>query len=152
MLRTFVPLLLLVSLAGTCTRDKGPPAPATIPLKIGEHTVHVEIVANDTAREQGLMFRREMAEDHGMLFVFPAREQLAFWMKNTTIPLSIAFMDETGSILNVEDMVPLDTFNRARSAGPALYALEVNQGWFAERGIESGDKAEFTLPGDLVIE
>jgi uncharacterized membrane protein (UPF0127 family) len=83
------------------------------------------------------MHRRMLPENRGMLFVFREPAQQSFWMMNTYIPLSIAFIDERGAILNIADMKPLTT-DPHPSAGPAKYALEMNQGWFAKRGIKRG--------------
>ena len=86
---------------------------------------------------QGLI----LPEHRGMLFVFPRSMPLSFWMMNTFIPLSIAYIDDTGTILNITDMKP-QTTDPHPSAGPARYALEMNQGWFAKRGIKAGAKVE----------
>lgn len=106
-------------------------------LQVGEHRIRVEIAANPETRAKGLMFRESLAPDHGMLFVFPQAEQLCFWMKNTPLPLSIAFIDAAGSIINLADMQPqsLDTHC---SFGPALYAIEMEQGWFKRHGLAPG--------------
>jgi len=119
---------------------------------VASQKLHVEVAANDTDREQGLMFRKEMDTNVGMIFVFPQPESLSFWMRNTYIPLSIAFLDDEKRIINIEDMAPLDEIGRGRSAGPARYALEVNQGWFKAHGVKPGDKCEFELPPDTRVE
>ena len=84
------------------------------------------------------MHRKSLAADSGMLFVYPASEKLGFWMKNTTLPLSIAFADESGKIVRISDMVPLST-ERVPSIFPAMYALEMNKGWFAEHDVVKGE-------------
>lgn len=133
-----------------------PAAPAsgliTIPLTIDAHTLTVELATTPPQRQRGLMFREHMPEDVGMLFVFPDDQPRGFWMKDTPLPLSIAFLDAQGRILNILDMQPFDTTSRYRSAGPARYALEVNQGWFAARGIEPGARCDFRLPADILIQ
>ena len=117
----------------------------TIINSVGERVpVQVEIADTDAERQQGLMGRTALAEDAGMLFVFDQEQQLSFWMKDTSIPLSIAFIDEEGSIVDIQDMQPLDETPHL-SAEPARYALEVNQGFFGERGVMVGDRVE--LPG-----
>ncbi len=131
-------------------------APATsglpvIPLSIGTHTLRAEVASTSAQRAHGLMFRTELADDQGMLFVFADDQRRTFWMKNTPLPLSIAYIDAERRIVNILDMQPLDE-SIYPSAAPARYALEVNQGWFAERGIVAGDLVEFVLPPDLVIE
>jgi len=109
-----------------------------VPLKLGGKEIQVEVANKISTRDAGLMFRKEMGEDVGMLFVFPDADQRAFWMKNTLIPLSIAFMDEKGIILNILEMSP-QTENTHFSAGKAKYALEMNAGWFTKNGFKPGD-------------
>ena len=111
----------------------------TTQLKIAGHTLRVEIADNDPARAKGLMFREKMGRNDGMLFVFEEAAYQSMWMKNTLLPLSVAFVDREGVILNIRDMQP-QTLDSHMSAGPALYAIETNKGWFAERGIKEGAK------------
>lgn len=111
----------------------------TIPIKVGTHAVTAEVAATPEQRQTGLMFRFSLPADRGMLFVFDRPQPLGFWMKNTYIPLSIAYLDEAGRILNVEDMAPHDERSHP-SRGPALYALEMRKGWFAERGLGPGTR------------
>jgi uncharacterized protein len=127
------------------------PTLQTIELQINGHTLIVELASTPEQRQIGLMNRPAMAENTGMLFIFPNDELLSFWMRNTLIPLSIAFIDANRVILNIEAMQPLDETTFHTSNGPARYALEVNQGWFAARGIEAGDSVTFTLPTDLDV-
>jgi uncharacterized protein len=109
----------------------------------GEVRVRVEIADDDYERARGLMYRTALAENRGMLFVYGSEQKLSFWMKNTLIPLSIAFMDAEGRIVDIQDMKPLDDDPPSYiSAEPAQYALEVNQGFFEERGVEVGDRAD----------
>ncbi len=113
----------------------------TTKLAIGAHTLTAEIAATDEHRSTGLMHRFSLPPDHGMLFVFEAARPLSFWMRNTYMPLSIAFIDAQGRILNIADMAPHD--ERANwSAGPALYALEMRKGWFASKGIAAGARVQ----------
>lgn len=107
-------------------------------LTIGANKLIVEVASTPQTRETGLMNRFSLQQDHGMLFVFEVPQELAFWMKNTYIPLSIAFVDVNGRILNIEDMRPQDESTHW-SSGQALYAIEMRQGWFAARGIAAGD-------------
>ena len=114
----------------------------TITNSTGERVeVPVEIAATDTERERGLMGRTALAEDAGMLFVFDREQQLSFWMKDTLIPLSIAYINESGRIVDIQDMQPLDETPHP-STEPARYALEVNGGFFVARGIQVGHKVE----------
>jgi uncharacterized membrane protein (UPF0127 family) len=112
--------------------------PATT-LTIGKQKVVAEVAATTEQRTTGLMYRFSLKPDHGMIFVFEKAEPQSFWMKNTFIPLSIAFIGSDGRILNVADMAPQDE-RMHRSNGPAQYALEMRKGWFAERGIGPGDR------------
>jgi hypothetical protein len=123
----------------------------TIPLTITGYVLQVELATTPEQRSKGLMFREDVPANGGMLFVFPYAREVSFWMKNTPLPLSIAFLDENRRILNIADMQPFDTTGH-RSAGQARYALEVHQGWFAERGIQAGDICHFQLPANVRIQ
>lgn len=114
-----------------------------VKLTIDTAVVWAEVADRPETRQLGLMYRREMPKDQGMLFIFEEPQILDFWMKNTYLPLDIAFISSDGTILNIEAMKPLDDKPRYRSRGPARYALEVNQGWFAARGIGPGVKVKF---------
>ena len=107
-------------------------------LTIKEKKIKVEVVRTDEEKAKGLMFREKLGKNEGMLFVFEREETLSFWMKNTRIPLSIAFIAKDGKIVDIQDMEPFDLQSHV-SARPARYALEVNQGWFKKNGIEVGD-------------
>ena len=121
------------------TCNKAPESGLPIaPLTINGHQVLAEIAAQPATRTAGLMFRQQLAQDGGMLFLFPDNTPRAFWMKNTFIPLGIAFLDEKGDILNILEMPP-QTEKNFFSQGPAKFALEVNSGWFEKRGIKAGD-------------
>lgn len=112
-----------------------------VALSIGGHKLTAEVAATDASRTQGLMHRRILPEDRGMLFIFPDVARHAMWMMNTYIPLSVAFLDEQGVIINIEDMKP-QTQDTHPAARPAKYALEMNLGWFKKRGIKPGAKLE----------
>ncbi len=119
-------------------QEPAPGATLGILNSAGERVeVPVEIADTDEERQTGLMGRTALPEDAGMLFVFGAEQQLSFWMKDTLIPLSIAFIDSEGRIVDIQDMQPLDEAPHP-SAAPAQYALEVNQGFFGARGIQVG--------------
>jgi uncharacterized membrane protein (UPF0127 family) len=109
--------------------------------------VQVEIADTPDQRQTGLMGRSALAEDAGMLFIFDQEQILSFWMKNTLIPLSIAYVDAEGRIVDIQDMQPLDETSHP-SAEPARYALEVNQGFFAERGVMIGDVVELPVQAE----
>ncbi|MGI9049320.1 MAG: DUF192 domain-containing protein [Rubrobacteraceae bacterium] len=103
--------------------------------------MNVEVATTPTELEKGLMNRTAMGENHGMLFVFPVEQQLSFWMKDTLIPLSVAFINSNGRIVDIQDMQPQDLTSHL-SAKPAQYALEVNQGFFEKRGVKVGDSVD----------
>lgn len=137
----FLVLLAAAPIACAASRPKN-----SIPIKFGSHTLWAEVADDEGEREKGLMFRHEMGEDAGMIFVFETPHRTSFWMKNTPLPLSIAFLDENKKILNIEKMAPYDDRTYHASKGSALYAVEAHQGWFEKKGIKAGDVAEFELP------
>jgi uncharacterized membrane protein (UPF0127 family) len=106
-------------------------------LSVGLYRIEAEVAADQANRMQGLMYRRNMPANQGMLFVFPNADRHCMWMRNTFLPLSVAFLDEEGRILNVEDMQP-QTENNHCAAGPARFALEMNLGWFSGKGVKPG--------------
>ena len=116
-----------------------PLAYKTAALKIGGHALKVEVAATDEQRMQGLMYREKLGADDGMLFIFDEPAYQAMWMKNTLIPLSVAFIDAQGTILSIHDMEP-KTLDTHMSAGPSVYAIETNKGWFAAKKLKAGDK------------
>jgi uncharacterized protein len=115
-----------------------------VTLRAGGAVVHAEVADQEATRDSGLMFRRELGRDDGMLFVFPDSQKRYFWMKNTLIPLSIAFMDSGGKILNILEMPP-QTEQTFASDGPARFALEMNAGWFERQGLRAGDVIQGVL-------
>ena len=119
-----------------------PPAsgPSTVILHIGKATLNTEIAATPAQRERGLMFREKLADNDGMIFIMPGIETATFWMKNTLIPLSVAFLDHNGVILEIHDMKPLDETITASESAQVAYAIEANVHWFALNGIKPGDK------------
>ena len=131
-----VPVMALQPAAQAQDRAQQLPA---ITLTAGLYRISAEVARTPDQRAIGLMHRREMPTHAGMLFIFEQAQPLCFWMKNTLIPLSIAFLKEDGSILNIEEMKP-QTLDSHCSAGPARHALEMNAGWFAKRGLKPGDR------------
>jgi uncharacterized membrane protein (UPF0127 family) len=103
----------------------------------------VEVADNNDRRQRGLMFRKEMKTDHGMLFVFEQEQTLTFWMRNTYLPLSIAYIGASGVINEIYHMKPLDDTILYPSLLPARYAIEVNKGWFDKNFISEGCRVEF---------
>jgi len=128
--------LLLVCCAGLA-RAQLP----EITLAMEGHRLIAEVASTDNQRMQGLMYRRMLPENRGMLFVFPEVAFHGMWMMNTYVPLSVAFIDERGVIINVEDMQP-HTQSSHNAARPARYALEANLGWFRKHGVKPGAKVE----------
>ena len=106
-------------------------------LSIGINLINAEVAANDAQRQQGMMFRTSMGTNAGMIFVFDDVNSQCMWMKNTKVPLSVAFIDANGKIVNIEDMEP-ETLENHCSKRPVKYALEMNMGWFAKRNIKPG--------------
>jgi uncharacterized membrane protein (UPF0127 family) len=140
-LTPLLPLLLLLALP---VRARAAELP-TQTLLVGNHKITVEIADAPDKRETGLMHRFSLKPDHGMLFVFSTPQPMAFWMHNTYVPLSIAFVDPEGRILNIEDMRPMDE-GRYYSKGAALYAIEMTQGWYAKKGIVAGAQVKGLPP------
>lgn len=135
---TSIALLLLTSLAQAQSK-----LPNTTQLTAGMYVINAEVASTPGERAQGLMFREKMGANEGMLFVFEAPAQVCMWMKNTPLPLSVAFIGEDGKIANIEDMKPhtLDSHCGKKSV-PIRYALEMNMGWFKQKNILPGTKIE----------
>ena len=108
-------------------------------LSVGIHQIQAQVARTQEQHAIGLMFRTEMPQQEGMLFQFDAPSQQCFWMKNTLIPLTAAFVADDGTIVNLEDMQAQTTLSHC-SAKPVRFVLEVNQGWFAKRGVKAGTK------------
>ncbi|MEO8487645.1 MAG: DUF192 domain-containing protein, partial [Betaproteobacteria bacterium] len=131
--------LVLSPYADAQAPDGKPQSLPVTKIRVGAHAVAAEVAATPEQRTIGLMYRFSLPADRGMLFVFPEPQMVGFWMRNTYIPLSIAYLDADGRILNVEDMAPHDESSHP-SRGPALYALEMRKGWFAERSLGPGTR------------
>lgn len=144
-MRSVVLMALLGLILSSCTATRSAAGLAVIPVELGDKTVRVEVAQTPAEMARGLMYRREMDWDKGMLFVYESDQILSFWMKNTFIPLSIAFLDSEGTILHITDMQPQSKTSH-RSPGPARYALEMNLGWFEKAGVSVGEQARFELP------
>jgi hypothetical protein len=118
-------------------------APKFKKILVGKTPLRVEVVETLEKQERGLMFRQSLPENEGMLFVYREPQELAFWMRNTFIPLDIVFVGADGIILNIHQARPLDESVLYRSAGSAKYVIETNQGWFSRHGIRPGDRVTF---------
>jgi hypothetical protein len=108
-------------------------------LTAGIHRIDAQVAATPSQRQIGLMWRRDMPQNEGMLFIFEQPSVQCFWMKNTLLPLTAAFVADDGSIVNLADMKPQTTDSHC-SAKPVRYVLEMNQGWFARRGLAAGSR------------
>jgi uncharacterized membrane protein (UPF0127 family) len=136
--------ILLATLAGAClalgaSAQTGPQSLPKMRLNAGIHNIDAELAQTPDEREIGLMFRPTLAANAGMLFVFEQPGQQCFWMKNTMIPLDVAFIGDDGAIVNIDQM-KAQTLDSHCSARPVRFVLEMNDGWFAKRGIKAGQK------------
>jgi len=149
--RAFLLLLVLAAVGAACD-DGGPPATLlptrqlTVDGNGHSASVTAELAATEAQREQGLMLRQELDEDYGMLFLFPATVRGGFWMKNTYVPLTIAYLAKDGRVMDLRDGVPLSEVILT-PAEPYRYVLEVNKGWFDRHGLGVGSVVH--LPADL---
>jgi uncharacterized protein len=147
-------LLLPIILVGvSCALGCAPSAGAKLwpyEMELGGVGVHVEVARTDSQRARGLMGRDRLDTDWGMLFVFNREETLRFWMKNTKITLSIAFLDDGLVVRDIQDMEPYDLTPHV-SRAPARFALEMTQGWFARRNVVPGTVAKFSPELDALI-
>ena len=144
MTRTITRLTLLAfaaALGAAGHAQDGPQKLPSIRLGAGMHVIQAEMAQSPDERSTGLMFRKSMATNDGMLFAFEQPGQQCFWMKNTLLPLSAAFIADDGTIVNIEDMKP-QTLDSHCSEKPVRFVLEMNQGWFAKRGIKPGSRLQ----------
>ena len=139
--KTLLATVLAMLLGAAAQAQDGPQKLDSIQLNAGMHLIRAELARTPDERSIGLMFRQTMAGNDGMLFAFEVPSQQCFWMKNTLLPLSAAFIADDGSIVNIEDMKP-QTLDSHCSAKPVRFVLEMNQGWFAKRGLKAGSKLQ----------
>jgi uncharacterized protein len=125
------------TLTPAIAQTRAQPTLPTVRLTAGFHVITAEAATSVQSRMVGLMFRESLAPNHGMLFVFEDKTQQCFWMRNTPLPLTIAFIEDDGTILQLNDMAPKSDASHC-SQQPVRYALEMEQGWFAKRGIAPG--------------
>lgn len=145
MLRMFFGLLLLVSTA-LAQEVAQPPLPTITLTAENGRKITAEVADDTSERTAGLMFREKLAPDSGMLFVMPRPERAAFWMKNTLIPLSIAYINSSGTILEIHDMKPHDEKTVPSVFPTVAYALEMEKGWFSDAGVGPGDRLKGLPP------
>ena len=131
--------LLLAASTLAAGQDGPQPRLQTISLTAGMHVIKAELAVSPTEQATGMMFRREMPGNEGMLFVNDDAATRCFWMRNTLVPLTIAFIADDGTIVNLADMAPQSDESHC-SAQPVRYALEMSRGWFAKRGLKAGFK------------
>jgi len=138
---TAIGLLGLIALIGNMAAAQNTPQMELprIKLSAGIHLIDTQVAASPEQRSTGLMFRKDMPQSEGMLFVFEEASQQCFWMKNTLLPLTAAFVADDGKIVNLADMQPQTTESHC-STQPVRYVLEMNQGWFRKKGIKAGFK------------
>jgi uncharacterized protein len=129
----------LVSLAQAQAPQVPQPRLPTVTLGAGMHNIVAEVASTPLQRQIGMMMRTQMAPNEGMLFVFEQPEPQCFWMRNTLLPLSIAFLADDGRIVNIAEMKPQSDDSHC-SAKPVRYVLEMNKAWFDRRGLKAGDK------------
>lgn len=137
-LRLEVAALVMSALAWALPAQAGLPV---IKLNAGINVIRAEVANTRESRERGLMYRKSLGPNQGMLFVFRESKRYCMWMKNTLVPLSVAFLDEQGVVVSISDMAPR-TEDVHCSNGPARFALEMSKGWFASKGIRVGGKIE----------
>lgn len=131
-----------LTLSASAYAQTGPqPTLPTTQLSAGIHIIRAEVANTDATRRDGLMFRKELPGNDGMLFVFEQPDVQCFWMRNTLLPLSIAFIADDGTIVNIDDMAP-QTEDPHCAKKPVRYALEMAQGWFDQHGIKAGRKID----------
>lgn len=137
--RTLLLVVLHWCLATAAAQAQTGPQPRlpTVDLQAGMHIIKTELAITPEQQATGMMFRREMGSNEGMLFVNEQPAQRCFWMRNTLVPLSIAFLADDGTIVNIADMEPQSERSHC-SAQPVRFALEMNRGWFAKRGLKAG--------------
>lgn len=128
--------------AAAVTDTVGPSGLQETHLTVGGHPVTAEVADNDASRTRGLMDRDSLPPDHGMLFVYPQEQTLSFWMRNTKIPLDIAFIGQNGAIVDIQHM-QAESDDLHSSSRPAMYALEMASGWFAAHDVKVGDVVTF---------
>jgi uncharacterized protein len=136
--------LLLAMATAAWAQMAQPQALPTIPLRAGFHAIKAQVARTPEQRQTGLMHRKTMPAHEGMLFVFEEASVQCFWMKNTLLPLSIAFLGDDGRIVNIDEMQP-ETLGSHCSTAPVRYVLEMNALWFTKRGLKAGDRIEGSL-------
>jgi uncharacterized membrane protein (UPF0127 family) len=142
------PALAALAVLSACggSETGGNAAPKSVddrfPIRVGERTVRMQIAAQPAEMQKGLMFRKSMGVDEGMLFIFTSPQPLSFWMRNTTLPLDIGFFDSGGELKEIYPMYPLDERSVTSRGRSLQFALEMNQGWYGRTGVRPGAKID----------
>lgn len=143
LVKSFITCLAIAVFAlgtgSTCAQEQPQLHLQRTPLAVGMFQIDAQVALSPEQHAIGLMFRKEMPQHEGMLFVFPSPTRQCFWMKNTLLPLTAAFIADDGTIVNLEDMKPLSLESHCSKA-PVRFVLEMNQGWFAKKGFKAGTK------------
>ncbi|HEY4302478.1 MAG TPA: DUF192 domain-containing protein [Candidatus Didemnitutus sp.] len=158
--RRIVALVLTLpalALAACAKEPKAPPPPAEVKsvddrfaIRVGERTVQMQVAVLQSELMQGLMFRRSMGADEGMLFVFSHPQRQSFWMRNTLIPLDIGYFDPSGELKEIAQMYPGDEHSVPTNSRNIQFCLEMNQGWFSRMGVKAGDKLDLKAVSDAI--
>jgi len=123
---------------GKNASNKPASAGTYFPIRVGESTLQLQLAISSAEHQQGLMFRKELPENHGMLFIFERPKQQGFWMKNTPLPLDIGYFDSAGKLLEVHKLFPYDETPVVSRSRQILIAIETNRGWYAKNDIDTG--------------
>ncbi len=151
-----LPVIALLGLLVACGGKEAAKDTATktiedyFPVKVGGRTVRMQIAAMAAEMQRGLMHRKSLGADDGMLFVFTQPQQLGFWMRNTTIPLDIGYFDSAGVLREIYPLHPLDERSVTSRARDLQFALEMNQGWFKSAGVKPGDRLDLKAVADAL--
>jgi uncharacterized membrane protein (UPF0127 family) len=155
-LRLVAGLIVLIALSG-CAREEKPAAPVAVKslddrfaIKVGDRLVQMQVAALPDEMEHGLMYRRSMGADEGMIFVFAVAKPQTFWMRNTTLPLDIGYFDAAGELKEVYPMYPLDERGVASHSRTIQFCLEMNQGWFHQAGVKAGARLDLKALADAL--
>ena len=144
-MKVLTSLLFLLLLQGASLLQGAPKPQNDLPkanLTLGTNVLSAQIAADEASRELGLMSQTKLGDEEGMIFVFPHPRPVTFWMKDTPIPLSVAYIATSGRILEIHDMKAFDETAVPSTSSAVVYALEVSQGWFPKHGVLAGETIE----------
>ena len=145
-------LQVLILFLTSCTKETTPlPFASKCELKLGDKIINAQIAITETQKAQGLMFRKSLPSNDAMIFVFSTPKQMSFWMKNTEIPLDIAFLTNDGTITEIKRLYPFDLNAVKSSRDDILYCIETNANWFTQNGVSVGDKLDMKAFRQVII-